>query len=251
MQTALNHLPVSAVVIDRNFKILHATSEAAALLGKVDTFLSAVEEGSHAKVKKWVKPEQEKITLEANLVTEQGEVIAAELAVGWGNELYGEIVIFEKQSSINEVTGQLANLRERLSETNFELLSEKEKLEEALQENNRLSAPYIQITDDVALIPLYGDLNESKMNVIQANVLASSNEQSSETLLFDFTAVGSIEASGVKMLKKMFASLCYMGNEVLITGVKPDQAKRLHELDIKLHIEFIHSLKSAVRKFYE
>ncbi|UTR11483.1 STAS domain-containing protein [Evansella sp. LMS18] len=251
MQTALNHLPLSAVVIDRNFKILDSTSEAAALLGKADTFLSAVEEGSRDKVKRWVKPEEEKVTLEANLVTEQGEVIPVELAVGWGNDLYGEIIIFRKDRSIDEVSGQLANLRERLSETNFELLGEKEKLEEALQENNRLSAPYIQITDGVALIPLYGDLNEDKMNVIQNNVLASSKEQSTETLLFDFTAVGSIEASGVRMLKRMFASLCYMGNEVLITGVKPDQAKRLHELDIKLHIEFIHSLKAAVRKFYE
>lgn len=49
-------------------------------------------------------------------------------------------------------------LRSRLNATDFELLEEKEKLEEDISHGNRLSAPFIRLTSDTALVPLKGAL---------------------------------------------------------------------------------------------
>ncbi|WP_431804341.1 hypothetical protein [Halobacillus andaensis] len=56
-------------------------------------------------------------------------------------------------------------------------VEEKEKLEEAIEQNNRLSAPFIELTKDTALVPLFGDLTSDKMQAVEDYLLKASQKR--------------------------------------------------------------------------
>ncbi|MFC5711214.1 STAS domain-containing protein [Thalassorhabdus alkalitolerans] len=248
MQQVNEQLPIPIFLIDKNLQILGCSPEAEEQFNVNFSLLDVIEGESRDKVKQQVHPDQGKRKLEINVINQKEQVLLADLYAGWESELHGKVFIQIKEESISRVTDMLAELRTRLQDTNFELLKEKEKLEQALIENDRLSAPFIEVTEDLALIPLYGEVHEDKMNIIREKILTASFERPVTNLLFDFTAIGEIKGEGLLVLKNMFQSLTYMGKKVVITGVTPKQAKRLHELDVHLNITFIQSLEAAVKK---
>ncbi|WP_431804343.1 hypothetical protein [Halobacillus andaensis] len=68
-------------------------------------------------------------------------------------------------------------------------------------------------------------------------------------MLFDFTAVGEINRESIYMLVNLITSQFYMGIEIITSGVRPKQAKMLHELNLPLQVSFIHSLQQAIAKY--
>ncbi|MFB4163206.1 STAS domain-containing protein [Alteribacillus sp. JSM 102045] len=217
--------------------------------GEPFSLLEIIEEQSRAKVEQMIHPDVEETSLEINIVTKTGDVLLADLYAGWNSELHGEVLVIKKDQAIMTVTSRLNSLRTRLQETNMEFFKEKERVEEVLAENNRLSAPFIEMTEEVALVPLFGDIDENKMTVMKDHILKSAHLDEMYIILIDFTAMGHIDRKGLTGFKNLFKSLQYMGKEVVVTGIHPKQAQRLHALDIQVEIKFIQSLQAAVKKF--
>ncbi|MCP3031310.1 STAS domain-containing protein [Halobacillus sp. A1] len=251
MKQADRTFPLPFFTINKNFTILTFSQEAEKLCGTPASLLEVFEDGSLEKVKKWVTPELHKAALEVHLkpVAEEVEPLTVDLYVTWDNDLYAQALIIPKDDKLTKVTKTLNQLRGRLNDTNFELLDEKEKLENAISQNNRLSAPFIRLTEDTALIPLFGELTQEKMQAVEDNLFKSSQNDDIDRMLFDFTAVGEMNREGIRVLTNMMTSLFYMGAEIVIIGVKPKQVKVLHEMVIPSQIRFMNSLQQAIHKY--
>ncbi|UOQ46010.1 STAS domain-containing protein [Halobacillus salinarum] len=244
--------PLPYFIINKNFTIHSYSREAARLFQLQEDFLQIVDEESRDKVKAWVIPE--KIQTERNLEVllkplNQLDPFVADLYVNWTNDLYAQVVVVPKDEQVSKVAKSLAKLRTRLNDTNFELLEEKEKLEKAVQQNNKLSAPFIELTSTTAVVPLFGDLTWEKLDAVQENLLVAAQRKEKDRLLFDFTAVGNIKKDGIHVLISLMTALFYMGTEVTVTGITPVQVKELYETNLPSRLQFIHSLESAIQTY--
>jgi rsbT co-antagonist protein RsbR len=243
--------PIPYYVINKNFNIQSLSQEAEDLHGPKENLLDIFDQDSLSKVKDWVVPEIQKASIEIHLKPKGAEdrPITADLYVSWENDLYAQVILMLKDNNLNKVTKTLDQLRSRLNDTNFELLEEKEKLEEAIDQNNRLSAPFIELTADTALVPLFGDLTQEKMYAVEDYLLYSSQKDEIDRILFDFTAVGNLQREGVQVFINIMTSLFYMGPEIVLIGIQPDQAKRLSEMNLPSEVIFINSLQQAIMKY--
>ncbi|MGJ9457287.1 STAS domain-containing protein [Oceanobacillus sp. CF4.6] len=250
MEQINSTFPLPMFSINKNLDVLGCSSEVSEAFHEPDSLLDIIDVESRTKVKASIHPDNKKTYLEVDMVGKSGELILADLYVKWNSGFYGEVLIITKDRSMEKVTNQLDTLQSRLKEKELELLKEKERMDELLEDNIKLSAPFIVITQDVALIPLFGDLDENKVNEIRVNTLNMAYSCEANSLLIDFTAVGAIGYEGLSGLKNLFASLQTLGKEVIITGIHPKQAQRLHHLDIRLNIRFIQSPQVAIKELF-
>ncbi|ARI76652.1 STAS domain-containing protein [Halobacillus mangrovi] len=243
--------PLPYYKINKKYQIQSWSQEAEDLFGHQENLLDIFDEDSKSKVENWVNPEVQKASVEIHLkpVNEEDGPLTADLYVFWENDLYAEVMLMMKDSRLIKVTKTMNQLRARLNDTNFELLDEKEKLEEAIEQNNRLSAPFIDLTEDTALVPLFGDITKEKMYAIEEYLLQSSQRDGIDRILFDFTAVGQVERDGIQVFNNMMTSVFYMGPEVVLIGIRPEQAKQLSEMSMLSDIKYINSLQQAIMKY--
>ncbi|MYL21089.1 STAS domain-containing protein [Halobacillus litoralis] len=251
MKRVDHSFPLPVFTINKNFIIQSYSKEAEDHFVITENFMDLFDEGSLSKLKKWINPEVKKVTLEVQLKPygNASNPVTCDLHVKWNNDLHAEVLLILKDDQMERVTTMMNQLRARLNDTNFQLLEEKEKLEEALELNNRLSAPFITLTPDTALIPLFGDLSLDKMDVIEEPLLHRVNQGGMERVLLDFTGVGDIPKDGAQALKSLTASLFYMGAAVVITGVRPEQVPKLQQIRFPVDVSYLHSLQQAVSRY--
>ncbi|GAJ98443.1 STAS domain-containing protein [Geomicrobium sp. JCM 19055] len=243
-----SHLPLPSFKIDKNYDILERSTEAVKHFKAERSFLTIVDEDSVNKVKHWLQPEHEQMRIEVNVFTVDGELILVDLYVGWISELHAEVLVVKKDEAFSRVMNQLAQLRSRLQDTNMQLMVEKERLEVTMEENRQLSAPFITLNDDVALVPMFGDLDDKKIRSVEDKLLKQIYEDSADDIIFDFTAVGKISDYGMVGLKNLLQSLSVMGMNVTIAGVDRSVAASFQQFEVqKWNLVFQHSLESALK----
>ncbi|RDY70894.1 STAS domain-containing protein [Halobacillus trueperi] len=251
MKRVERSFPLPHLIMNKNFKIESLSDEAVTMFGEVNHLLEIMDEGSLSKIKRWVTPEVHKLSIEIALkpLKEDKNPVTCDMHVKWKNDLYAEVLIIPKDEQLSKITKTMDQLRSRLNDTNFQLLEEKEKLEEAIQHGNRLSAPFIRLTEETALIPLFGHITADKMYTVEEPLLHATQNEDTDKVLFDFTAVGQIDEDGAQILKNLMTSLCYMGLQVIITGIRPEQVKRIQIIHFSSEIIFMNSLHQALKKY--
>ncbi|KGP72561.1 STAS domain-containing protein [Pontibacillus yanchengensis] len=249
MQQVHDQMPLPLLQINTKFDTLQYTPEASEVFDITENFLNMVDEGSKSKVEKWIHPSQGKSMLEINVYGKSSDVVLTEVYVRWLNDLHAEVILHPKEKQNEHITTMLDKLQNRLNDTNFALLEEKEKVEDTLKENHRLSAPFIQLTEGIAFVPLFGDLSEEKLFTIKEQVLAEAHNYQTDRILFDFTAVGELDAEGFCVLNDVFKTLDFMGKEIVLIGVKPNHSMKINEFKVQLNIQFLHSLQTAIYRY--
>jgi rsbT co-antagonist protein RsbR len=243
--------PLPFYTINKNYKIQSYSKEAQMIFGEKDNLLDVLDEASVRKVKNWVSPEHPKSHIEVHVKAERADadVLTADLVVKWENDLHAEVMLIVKDERLKKVTHTMNQLRSRLHDTNFELLEEKEKLELAMEQNNKLSAPFIELDQETALIPIFGHLTVEKIYTIEHHLLHVSQQAETDRLLFDFTAVGEFDDEGVKSFLGLMDAISLMGMGIIFIGVRPNQAQQLKKFPISKNIRFLHSLQMAISKY--
>ncbi|MFC7372775.1 Stressosome protein rsbRB [Fictibacillus iocasae] len=244
------YLPVPYMKIDEYGNILNYSDEASALFSFDQLDLKALlDEESIAKLLKNATPSLEKKCFELHFQTKDNPLALFDVHLSWDHEHYGHLVAMPKDNtSSSRVIDQLALLQQRLSSTNFELFEKKEMLEKTLHRMNVLSGPFIAITEKVALVPLFGDLNGVKMSAITLNVIKRSYEGDYDEILFDFSGVGEIHEDGVRKFCELFDILMCMSSIIIrIAGIKPFHAQSLNQLGFNLEAYYESSVKEVVR----
>ena len=241
-------LAIPIYAINAELEIIKANETAKLVLASAQTILDVIEEESRPKaVINLLRFEPIK-ALEINVLSSSGSIVLADLYVAWSEGEIGEVLIIEKDKAVEKVSEQLISLRTRLNDTNFELLEAKENAEELLHENIKLSSPFIEVTDTIALIPIYGGLDQTKTELIAAKLSQRAFLSEVETLILDFTAVGHIEQSGLEGLESLLKVLQLLGFNVVIAGLHPQHVKEWNDMEFTLEIRFMKSLKAAMEK---
>ena len=67
-QLKKTHLPLPSYTINREYDIIDFSQEAYQHFGYIDSLIHIIDEGSLTKVKEWLQPNKNKVTLEINVI---------------------------------------------------------------------------------------------------------------------------------------------------------------------------------------
>ncbi|WP_066172275.1 STAS domain-containing protein [Bacillus marinisedimentorum] len=112
-----------------------------------------------------------------------------------------------------------------------------------------LSAPIVQIDDSAAVLPIIGDIDTYRAQVIMDQSMEKATELDLSRLYIDLSGVTEIDTAVAQEIIKISSSLKLLGVEPVLTGIRPEIALTLTHLGINLpSIQTESSLKQAIQK---
>ncbi|MDM5337191.1 STAS domain-containing protein [Fictibacillus enclensis] len=99
-------------------------------------------------------------------------------------------------------------------------------LTRAKKEINQLSAPMISITKGVAILPIIGEITESRAEAIIQLTLEKTQTLSLESLVIDLSGITQINEYVTHYLLTITKTLSLLGVLPILTGFRPDMARR-------------------------
>lgn len=106
-----------------------------------------------------------------------------------------------------------------------------EKQAEAIIE---LSTPIVQIWEGITLATVVGTLDTDRAQRLTEELLTDLTESQSEVALIDITGVPNIDTATAQHLIDTVNSVSLIGSEVIITGINPEIAQTLVQLNITM-----------------
>lgn len=238
--------PLPAYQLNRKLEVVESSEAAEAIFGNAGSFLDLLDEGSEAKAKNFLQGSRFSGPVELNFKGRDGNTKLCDLHCKQGSDSMLNVVAVPKDDNVSKIAAQLASMRSRLNDTNYDLLLEKERTDKLLLRVRELSAPTIELGDGHLLIPLFGDLDAAKIEAIQDHILQDVYEKEAETVLLDLTAMDKISPEGMDYLHSLLQTFKIMGIDNIITGVKPEHAKGLHALKATMEMRFEASLAKVL-----
>ena len=104
-------------------------------------------------------------------------------------------------------------------------------LEGLLQE---LSTPCIKVWEGIMVMPLIGSMTSDRMRDAQANLLSGIVNTNSKVAIVDITGVPVMDTMVADGLAKTIKAIKIIGADAIITGVAPEIASTLVNLDVEL-----------------
>jgi anti-anti-sigma regulatory factor/HAMP domain-containing protein len=100
-----------------------------------------------------------------------------------------------------------------------------------------LSTPMIPLTDDIVVMPLVGELDERRLGNASELLTEGLYTSSARVAILDLTGVPSLDEAVAMSLIRVAKKANLLGAKVVITGLQPQVAAELTELN--LHLEGI------------
>ena len=245
----LNFLPLPYFLIDRDYNILDFSrvSSETFYIGK--NFLDLIDGESQRKTRTILGNLESRATGELIMKTKESPYALFDISVNW-NENQGHIICIEKDHRLIELEGIVEKHRKRLADTNLELLEKKELVEKTLYEIKNLSCPFIKLTNNMALVPLFGNLDDELISQNEQRVLERSQNGDFQEVLFDFNGVGNLTIEGVEAFVALVKELQLMGLQPCIIGIKPNHAFYLNNSKTIPDVPFLNTLSKAFKKAF-
>lgn len=98
------------------------------------------------------------------------------------------------------------------------------ELEKAHTSIDTLSVPLVPISKEIAILPIIGDVDETRTERIMEITLAQSVKQNLDYILLDLSGLNNIDENNTHNLLKICQSLDLVGVEMIITGIRPQLA---------------------------
>lgn len=117
-----------------------------------------------------------------------------------------------------------------------------------------LSAPVIQVWEDVLVLPLIGEIDEDRAAQVTHNVLAALVRTSSNHVIIDLTGVPEIEETAASAMLRTIQTVRLLGADCSLTGIAPAAAQSLVRRDndwlnsVQTFADLQAALKVAVRR---
>ncbi|QSS99897.1 STAS domain-containing protein [Pontibacillus sp. ALD_SL1] len=119
----------------------------------------------------------------------------------------------------------------------------------------KLSTPIVPIMDHVAILPIIGEIDEKRANVIIEETLRESNELDIDWLVIDLSGVYQVDDLFMSHLEKLLTSLEILGLKPILTGMRPDLSMRAVQMGLvsktKEDVTTKATLKQAVAMLYD
>ena len=130
----------------------------------------------------------------------------------------------------------------------LELLQKIDTIQEQREAIQRLSAPIIDVWDDVITVPLTGVLDGGRVQELAERLLARIHQVSTAWVILDLTGTHDIDSLIAEHLVKLASAVRLMGAECLVTGMQASVARTLVSLGMPLEgLRPIASLKEGLK----
>ncbi|OCA86148.1 STAS domain-containing protein [Bacillus sp. FJAT-27986] len=252
MQCIDTPLPLPYIVVDYNGKILQYNSLSSNLFNLDTLDISGIiyDESMNKLVKASLSNESTQ-QIEVNVHTKESSLVLFDVYLSDDSNGRMHILFVSKEKSNQLYLDKIIELQERLAHTDFELLEQKEKLEDVLMRLNKLSGPFIPLSKKMCYIPLFGDITSEKINLISEHVLHSVFNGEYQNILIDLTAVGEVQDDGINKLIDLIRTLRFMaGSKIQLIGIQPRLAKVLSTYELESIVEFKSSLQYILQNEY-
>ncbi|NLP50212.1 STAS domain-containing protein [Bacillus sp. RO1] len=111
-----------------------------------------------------------------------------------------------------------------------------------------LSVPLVPIFDDMAVLPLIGEVDSERTSRVIEHTLAEAAKGELEYIIIDLSGLARIDSISVENLMLISDSLKLVGVRVTFTGIRPDLAKKVNLLQNTFEdITFKSTLKQAIQ----
>ncbi|WP_066172292.1 STAS domain-containing protein [Bacillus marinisedimentorum] len=95
-----------------------------------------------------------------------------------------------------------------------------------------LSAPVIKLTNDIGVLPIVGEIDTYRAQLVQQKTLNKAMEMGLEYMIMDLSGVPVIDTMVAQELFQVIQSLQLLGVEAIITGIRPEIAQTAVQLGI-------------------
>jgi rsbT co-antagonist protein RsbR len=243
----IKFLPQPYFLIDRAFEVRDFSDRSTEIFDIRKNFLDLVDWESRDKAETLIGKAEGRAEGEMIMKTKESPYALVDVSVKWNND-NGYIICLEKDHRLTELENIVEKHRLRLAETNLQLLEKKEQVEKNLYEIKNLSCPFIKLTKNSALVPIFGNLDDELIRQNEDRVLQKAQDGEYEDILFDFNGVGNLTNNGVEAFISLVKELQVMGLSPSIIGIKPNHAFYLNRTNSKLDVPFLNNLSKAFKK---
>jgi len=186
-------------------------------------------------------------------VTEENARLQEQVRVRMAVEAEREQLIGALLERTNELTRTKQRLEEELVErarAEADRAALQERIISAQEARLReLAAPFIPITDRIAVIPLIGTMDAERAQLTMHLALRGVEERGCDTVILDVTAVQEMDAVVADVLVRISRGLALLGARAMITGIRPEVARMLTGLDIALgEFDLAASLQAGIAR---
>ncbi|KIL51208.1 hypothetical protein KP77_07200 [Jeotgalibacillus alimentarius] len=165
-------------------------------------------------------------------------------------------LILEKQENLNftaqEVTEINFNIEPIINKAGREFTMTyvedyRRYLKKAQSSVMEYSVPVVGLNDDVAILPLIGELDDDRAKILKEVALHKCIELRNSTLILDLSGVPTVDTMVANELSQVIDSLKLIGVKTILTGLRPEIAQAVVEIGIKFEGMTIRkNLKSAI-----
>ncbi len=126
--------------------------------------------------------------------------------------------------------GALGEVQTRAAEQD-RLLAENERQRETIL---GLSVPVLPINQDTLVMPLVGELDTARLQMVQEQALQAIERTSARQVILDITGVPLVDSQVAQGLFGVVQAARLLGAEILLVGVRPEVAQSIVGLGIEL-----------------
>jgi len=111
-----------------------------------------------------------------------------------------------------------------------------------------LSIPVIQITDDMGVLPLVGDIDTRRSQELMERALESVSTLGLSHIFIDLSGVPIIDTMVAHHLFRVVEALKLVGVKTILSGIRPEIAQTMVQLGIEIqHLTTFSSLHKAIK----
>ncbi len=157
----------------------------------------------------------------------------------------------DAQGRPRKVAGAIRDIT-RLKQSEAELRERLAQIEQQRDLIEELSAPLLEVWDDVIALPVVGTLDGRRAAITMQELLREISEKGVRFALVDLTGVETIDAATAEHVVRIAQAVALLGARAIITGIQPRVAQTIVDLGLELSgLETRRNLRDGLRECIE
>ncbi|ADC48492.1 anti-sigma factor [Alkalihalophilus pseudofirmus OF4] len=243
----IKHVPAPYIIFNRDLVLIDQSDDAKDFFKHFQAIEEIIDQGSLNKFQKALQA-NERQDFELVMNTKQAPMALFQCSLSWKDDMY-HLICVPKDEDIKRLEELVQQHSKRLASTNFELLEQKEKLEESLKRIKMLSAPFIRISKTTGVVLFYGEFDRTLIEMNQNEISKQAFNGQFEQILFDFNGIGDLEKDGVDAFYYLIQRLQVMGIHSSVIGLSPKQVFHFNKQGTKLDATFKSNLHDVIYSY--
>lgn len=130
--------------------------------------------------------------------------------------------------AINSMLGALQRAEQEHSRSDEERVRLQDDLISAQRATlEKLSTPVIPISDTVIVMPLIGEMDANRGELILKTLLQGISQMRTRTAIIDITGISGVNEEAITLLTRMVGTVRLLGTEMILTGISAEVARML------------------------